>query len=87
LAADGEDYIFPYGCQPTGKIHISPDGVPPTGKVSVTEKKNPTLKTFPDGSNRQGSIRDGFPSGKVDFSSQFIPDGVSLTVTITELFS
>jgi hypothetical protein len=30
----------------------------------VTEKKNPTLKTFPDGSNRQGSIREGFPSGK-----------------------
>ena len=49
----------------------------------MTEKEKPTRKTFPDGSNRQGSVTDGLPSGNVDFSHQFFPDGLSQTVTVT----
>jgi hypothetical protein len=49
--------------------------------------EKPTPKTFPDGSNCQELIADGFPSGKMDFSRQLFPDGSSLTVTITDNFS
>jgi len=37
-------------------------------------------KLFRDGSNRQESFRDGFPSGKVGFPCQSILDGLSLMV-------
>lgn len=36
--------------------------------------------------NRQGLVRDGFPSGKMYFPRQFSSDGLSLTVTVTEDF-
>jgi len=41
-------------------------------------------KLTPNGSNRQESFRDGFLSGKVGFPYQSIPDGLSLTATITD---
>jgi len=52
----------------------------------VTADEKLTPKIFPDGSNRQESIADGFPSVKVDFPCQFILDGLSLTVTVTDHF-
>jgi hypothetical protein len=57
------------------------------GKLSPDGKKKPTGKLFPDGRNRQEPFPDGFPSGKVDFPCQFIPDGSSLTVTVTDSLS
>ena len=53
----------------------------------VAEKRKPTEKVFPDRNNRQGMVRDGFPSGKVHFPWQSITDGTSLTVTVTESLS
>jgi hypothetical protein len=50
----------------------------------LTEKKKLTEKLSPVGSNRQESFPDGFPSGKLDFPYQFVPDGLSLTVTVTD---
>jgi len=41
-------------------------------------------KLTPNGSNRQESFRDGFLSGKVGFPCQSIPDGLSLTATVTD---
>jgi hypothetical protein len=82
----GKDLLFFWQLSADGKDLYFPDGFPPMGKVSVTKMGNPTLKPFFDGSNHQGSISDGFPSGKVDFFPQFFPDGLSLTVTVTEHF-
>ena len=53
-------------------------------EVSLTDKEKPMGKLSPDGCYRQESFRDGFPSGKVGFPYQSIPDGLSPTATVAD---
>ena len=73
-------------------VSLSVQGRRERFKLSVTVNQ-PTSKASPGGSknNRQESlpltvptVMDSFPSGKAHLPRQSVPDGASVTVTVTE---